>query len=397
MKILIINYEYPPIGGGGGFVTRDIVEQMSAMGHQITVVTSGYKGLPADETGKGIRVIRVPVFYRNKMEVASNASMFSYLFSSISYCLAYFNTDSFDIINTHFAIPSGPTGYVLSKWFGIPNVLSIHGGDIFDPSKRASPHRTPVLSQTVRFMLNTASRLVAQSKNTRENAVHFYNIKKNIVIIPLGIRKPSYVKKKRSEFDLSDDDFVFCTIGRLIKRKNIDQALGIMSRLKENKKIKFVIIGDGPERNNLQGIIQSLDIEHNVRIMGNVSDEVKFQILDLSDCYLSTALHEGFGLVFLEAMACGLPVVCHDNGGQTDFLIDGRTGFLTPVEDIEGTINRIQSIMHDEDMRERFRNFNQKQVESFYIPRCAEKYIDLFEQTVRDAKERRNLETFAER
>ena len=205
MRILLINYEYPPIGGGGGFVTRDIVECMVELGSKVTVLTSGYGDLKKKENINGVEVIRVPVLFRSKMEVASITSMVSYLPSSVLKAFSTMNSRMYDIINTHFAIPSGPAGYVLSKTFRIPNVLSIHGGDIFDTSKSLSPHSTPILNSTVRAMLNTAERVVAQSSDTREKAFSYYRIKREIDVIPLGINKPSFQRKNRRDFGLGPD------------------------------------------------------------------------------------------------------------------------------------------------------------------------------------------------
>ena len=83
MRILVVNYEYPPIGGGGGFVTRDVFEHLASQGHSVTVITSHYKGLAKQEVVNSVNVIRVPVISRKKMEVASMASMLSYFPSSV--------------------------------------------------------------------------------------------------------------------------------------------------------------------------------------------------------------------------------------------------------------------------------------------------------------------------
>ena len=328
MRILVINYEYPPIGGGGGFVTRDILEHMVGLGHNVTIITTHYRGLSKQENVNGVNVIRVPVLFRTKMEVASMASMLSYFPSSVLQAGSNLNSHIYDVINTHFAVPSGPTGHLLSKMFSLPNVLTIHGGDIFDPSKSLSPHKIPMLSNVVRFVIHNADRVVAQSNDTKKNACRYYGVKRQIDIIPLGIKKPIFEKKTRHDLGLDADEVVFCSIGRLVKRKNLDDALEVLSRIKKHFSFKFLIIGEGPERAHLEGLIKRLGLEGTVRLMGNVSDEVKFQLLDLSDFYLSTALHEGFGLVFLEAMKCGLPIICYNRGGQNDFLVDGRTGFL---------------------------------------------------------------------
>jgi glycosyltransferase involved in cell wall biosynthesis len=382
MKILVINYEYPPLGGGGGFVTRDIIEDMAVLGHRVSIVTSRSNSLAARETVNGVDVVRVPILLRHAMQVATLPSLLSYPPSCVWASLRQFGKQSFDIVNTHFAVPSGPAGFAVSKLFKIPNVLSIHGGDIFDPSKTLSPHKTPGLSHTVRWMLKAADRVVAQSSDTRDNARRHYGIDRPIDIISLGIKKPVFIPKCRSELGIPPGDFVVCTIGRLVKRKNIDDALQILSTLLSRTNLTFLVIGDGPEKPHLEKICFQLNMGEKVRFLGNVSDETKFQLLAASDCYISTAMHEGFGLVFLEAMECGLPIVCYNRGGQVDFLASGATGFLVELGDREGFADKLRQLIDHPELRERFRNRNQGLITNYYIRRCAERYLALFTQVL---------------
>jgi len=382
MRILVVNYEYPPIGGGGGFVTRDVFEHLASQGHSVTVITSYYKGLAKQEVVNSVNVVRVPVLSRKKMEVASMASMLSYFPSSVFKALAHINANNYEILNTHFAIPSGPTGYVLSKVFRLPNVLSIHGGDIFDPSRSFSPHNTPLLKDTVRTMLNTADRVVAQSSDTKKNAHTYYNINCQIDIIPLGIKKPVFKKKHRRDFDFDPDMIIFCTVGRLIKRKNIDDSLAVLSQFKHRYQVKFLIVGEGPERPHIEHQIDRLGLEGTVHLLGNISDEEKFQILDLSDCYLSTALHEGFGLVFLEAMECGLPIISYNAGGQNDFLVNGKTGFIVGQGDKNKFTKRAENIINNVELKKDMSAYNRLIVKNYNISNCADKYLSLFEDVI---------------
>jgi len=390
MNILVINYEYPPIGGGGGVLTRDISESMVAMGHHVSVITSHFDNLPLDEVINGVKIVRVPVYFRNKLEVANIPSMLCYFPVGLFTGYARLGQQKFDIVNTHFAVPSGPLGSLMSRVFKCPNVLSILGGDIYDPSKMYSPHRTPFLSHTVRALLKDADRVVAGSDNTKQNAIKYYKVQRQIDVIPLGIRKPVFERKTREKFGLNEDDFVFCTIGRLVKRKNIVEALLVLSKFKDQSQIKFIVIGDGPERKDLETEVRRLKLVNRVHMMGNVSDEVKFQLLDLSDCYLSTALHEGFGLVFLEAMSCGLPIICFNNGGQTDFLTDGQNGFLTEVGDLVKFGERVNTVMLDPKLRQKMGVNNRHHIGEFYIERCAKKYIDIFDQ-LRNGQHRKGI------
>lgn len=382
MRILVINYEYPPIGGGGGFVTRDILESMAAKGHHVTIVTSGFDSLKAHEIRNGVEIIRTPIFGRKDIEVASMASMLSYLPSGLVKTLGLEKLRSFQLINTHFAIPSGPLGYSLGKILGIPNVLSIHGGDIFDPSKALSPHRIPLLSLAVRFLLNRADRVVAQSKDTRRNAYQYHRAKCPIEIIPLGIKRPVFNKTSREHFGLKEEQIVFSTIGRLVSRKNLDNSLEIMAALAGEIDFQFMIMGYGPMYEPLQQKIRELNLDRHVRLLGNVSDEVKFQVLDLSDIYISTALHEGFGLVFLEAMACGLPIISYNRGGHTDFLKNHETGFLIGLGNTKEFTGALVDMARNKALRQDMGHYNKDLVERYYIETCADSYLRLFKSAI---------------
>ena len=386
LKILVVNYEYPPIGGGGGFVTRDIMENIVTKGHEVVVLTSGYKGLPRVEISNGVKIIRAPVLMRNELKKASLLSMLSYLPSGYYQQLRRSNLHGFDVINTHFVIPSGPLGHLLSRQLQIPNVLSIHGGDIYDPSKRLSPHRIPILSRAIKILLTKADCVVAQSNDTKERASIYHNFNKSIQIVPLGINKPNIHPVKRSALNLDEEDIVICSIGRLVDRKNFLDSVKIVSELKNRYPIKYCVIGEGPQYDTLAAFIHDHNLQQTVRLCGNVSDEIKFQYLDNADIYLSTALHEGFGLVFLEAMATGTPVICYDNGGQNDFLIDGQTGYLVHLGEQTTFTRRLETLIKDNDGREEMGRFCRSVAESYYIGNCANKYVKLFKSVVEKKK-----------
>jgi glycosyltransferase involved in cell wall biosynthesis len=385
VHILVINYEYPPIGGGGGFVTRDILEEIVKHGHQVTVVTSHFNQLKKREHANGVEIIRVPVFFRMEIEVANMPSMLIYFPSSVVHTLlSTANRRKYNVINTHFAVPSGPAGHLISKFLNLPNVLSIHGGDIFDPSKSLSPHKTPIVSSVVQLMLNKADRIVAQSTDTKKNAYRYYQVNQEIEIIPLGIKKPIFKSAIRDRFGLGQNDFVFCTIGRLIKRKNLHELIKILSEIGNGDDLKLIIIGEGPERTHLENHARQNGVSNRVYFFGNVSDHTKFQLLDISDVYISTALHEGFGLVFLEAMECGLPVICYDRGGQNDFLINGKTGFLVEFGNKDLFVDRILDIYSNKKLRDNISRFNKKLINDYYISSCAQKYLSLFRTVIRE-------------
>jgi len=382
MNILVINYEYPPIGGGGGVLCKDISEGMAKKGHKVTVVTSHFGSLPKNDVQNGVYIHRVPVLMRNNQVVASIFSMLSFVPLGIRKIQELLKSNTFDVINTHFAIPSGPAGHYISRKYNIPNVLSILGGDIIDPSKFLSPHNTFLLNQTVKKMLFGADKVIAESSDIRSNARQYYGFYRQIEIIPLGINPNPYPEKNRQALDLPADKFLFITVGRLVKRKNLEELLRVFSEINKLHPSILLIIGDGPEKDNIIQRMRALNIENSVRLLGRVSDEQKFQYLSASDVYLSTAIHEGFGIVFLEAMECGLPVISYDKGGQTDFLRDGKTGYLVQLGNRRDFTIKLTGLLESKTLRTEISAYNSDYAKEFYIDNVADKYISIFREVV---------------
>jgi glycosyltransferase involved in cell wall biosynthesis len=380
MRILAFNYEYPPLGGGGGVVFAQIMAEL-AQRHDVHVVTSSYSGLPREEVHGRLEIQRVRVVARTGLSTATMPSMLSYWPSSAWAGTRLARRGKFDIINSHFAVPSAPSADMVARWFSIPHVLSIHGGDIFDPSKRMSPHRLPVVRGFVSKLLKRADCVVAQSTDTANNARRYYRPERAIDIIPLGI-VPSAVKAvPRSTLGLADDRFVMVTVGRLVARKNLDDLLHVLAQRAEARDL-LLVIGDGPKRADWQALAKSLGLEGRVRFEGRVDEERKQQLLAASDAFVSTSEHEGFGLVFLEAMDRGLPVVAYDRGGQGDFLSDGVTGGLVPLRDRNAFAAAIGRLHLDAAYRARCAEHNRTAVKKYYIGACAAQYEALFEKVL---------------
>jgi glycosyltransferase involved in cell wall biosynthesis len=225
-----------------------------------------------------------------------------------------------------------------------------------------------------------ADAVVAQSQNTRRTLAEYFAADVPASIIPLGIARPAAVSAERAAFGLSSTDVILVTVGRLIRRKRVDQLVGILARLPEHARL--LVIGDGPEEAHLRAQADSLGIAGRITFAGRVSDEDKFRLLAAADIFVSTSQHEGFGLVFLEAMAMGLPIVCYGNGGQTDYLVDGRSGYVVELNDVAAFAERCAPLCDDESLRRRMADWNKRRVEDYFIDNCARQYEALFESII---------------
>lgn len=380
MRILFCNYEYPPLGGGGGVINALLAQEMAKV-HEVTVLTSQGLGLPHERFENGVRVIRVPVFFRRQEAVANILSLSTFIPMGIKAGKKLIMEKGFDVINTHFVLPTGPVGNALSRFGGIPNVLSLHGGDLYDPSKLTSPHRHPLLRFWIRRLLRSADAVVGQSSNTLCNMQSFYAREIEGVRIPLGIQRPKINGVDRIQYGCGRDEILLVTVGRLVSRKAIPQLISMMDGLRKER-VRLFILGSGPQEQSLKEEVRKRGLEDRILFMGHVEECKKFEILKMCDIYVSTSQHEGFGLVFLEAMACGLPVVCYNHGGQTDFLEDNLTGYLLPLNDLRGFENRCRILIRDRHMRRRMGEENARRVEGFFIDRCARRYEAIFQEVI---------------
>ncbi|HVW68168.1 MAG TPA: glycosyltransferase [Steroidobacteraceae bacterium] len=379
MRILCCNYEYPPLGGGGGVVMAAMARQL-ARRHEVTVLTSGMPGLPVQSDDAGVRVIRVPVLFRRELATANFPSMAAYLPMGFWRGLQLGRRGGFDVINTHFVVPTGPLGSALASTFGIPNILSVHGGDLYDPSKTSSPHRHALLRRAVSRLLRRADMVVAQSRDTAGNVRTLYGVDRAVELIPLGIdRPPATENVSRTEFDLPSGAFVMVSAGRLVARKATSQLIELLRAVPD---AFLMLIGDGPEAEALQRQAHELGVHDRLRMLGFVPEERKYRALAAADLFVSTSQHEGFGLVFLEAMAFGLPIVCYNRGGQTDFLTTPHTGHVVPLNDFTGFTAAVIELRTSPERRELIRRHSRTLVERYFIDRCAESYERLFEQAV---------------
>ena len=382
MQILFCNYEYPPIGGGGGVVMGAMATELVRRGHDVTVLTSRAFGLEPDTVQDGVRVVRVPVFFRRQLAVANLPSMAAYLPMGYWRGLRLGRKRPFDLINTHFVVPTGPLGDRLAARLGIPNVLSVHGGDLYDPSKPSSPHRHAFLRSAIAGMLGRADAVVAQSRDTSLNVSRIYGVRRQVELIPLGIaRPPTGIQSARGDYGIPGGALVVATVGRLVPRKSTSQLMTLLAKAPE-KNIYLLVVGDGPDTAAILQAARDNGVTDRVRMLGQVTEREKFAALAAADVFVSTSQHEGFGLMFLEAMSVGLPVVCYDRGGQTDFLSTPTTGAVVPLNDIDAFTAAVLELQRSPQRREEIRRHNLSIAEGFFIDRCARRYEAVFERAI---------------
>ena len=374
MKILMLNYEFPPVGGGGGVASYKLAKGFIKLGHQVDYITSSYKNLKKREIIDRIKIYRVFSPTRKDRATASFISMLCYDFFAILQGIKLCQKNKYDFINTQFAIPTGPVGIILSKIFKIKNILTLLGGDIYDPSKKSSPHLHWYWRIIVRFIINNADVLTCEAKDVQKNTLKYFHPKKEIHVIPLPYERFKFKKTNKEKLGMSKNKFYLISVGRLVERKGYKYLIKALSLLPN--KIHLNLIGDGPLENQLKNLSKKLKVDNRIDFLGFIPEEKKFQYLANSDLYVLPSLHEGFGIVLQEAMQVGLPIVATDNGGQVDFIKNGLNGFMIKPKNSVLLAEKILIFFKKNNIRKDISKNNLNIINKFNVKIIAKNYLN---------------------
>jgi len=377
MRILMLNYEFPPIGGGGGIVTYYLAKNMAQLGHDIYLVTSRFQNLPKDEELDGFKIHRVPVL-RKRADVCKVYEMFTYVLNASLYSLKFAKKFRPDIVQLFFGIPSGPVAYLLKKLYNLPYVVFLGGRDVPRPNPDPPYYRLlyPVLTPAIRSIWGNAAAVVACSYGLRELA---WKTDKNakIEVIPDGIDLSKFHPVQRK----AEPTVVrILTIARLIPRKGVQYLIQAITDVIKNTRREFEveIVGDGPMREELVKLAEKLKVSHKLNFVGTVRYEHLAKHYQSADIFVLSSLAEGMPLVVLEAMASGLPIIASKVQGIEDLVETGRNGYLFNPTDWRALARRLITVLNDGQRRIAMGQESIKLVQKYDWKNIAKAYLKIY-------------------
>jgi glycosyltransferase involved in cell wall biosynthesis len=293
--------------------------------------------------------------------------------------------EKIDIIHAHWLIPSGLTAWVCRKVFQKPFIVTVHGSDVF-------PFRKSVLRHLLKTVLDNCNACTVNSSATASAISEITKIKRNLVIIPMGVGLNVFHPARRVEdtsLKSEAHEPTILTAGRLIEWKGINYLVEAMPFvLKQFPQAKLVICGDGPERKTLEKLVCRLNMTERVAFEGSIpNNELPSRYWNASVFVLPSVLVDGtgeteaLGVVLLEAMACGTPVIASSIGGITDIITDGWNGLLAEQKKPLDIADKITKLLSDERTRQRLsENGLQRIKERFSWEVVVDRFVETYEQ-----------------
>ncbi|NYZ17918.1 glycosyltransferase [Azospirillum sp. RWY-5-1] len=383
-RLLLVNYEYPPLGGGAANATANMARELAMQGVEVTVLTAAFGALPRRETTPaGVRIHRIPSL-RRRADRSSVVEMLAFLALSLPAAALLARRWRPDATIAFFGVPGGPAGWLLKALSGVPYVVSLRGGDVpgFQYDGIALFHR--LAGPVIGFLWRRAAAVVANSDGLAELARRFAP-DVPVTVVPNGVdaalfRPLSPPSPPRGEGwgegetpatgfpapragaepphpALSPEGRGFTAplrllvVGRLVRQKGVDLILEAMARTPVP--LDLTVVGDGGARPALEAQAAALGLQTRVRFAGWLERTALPDAYRAADLFVFPSRDEGMPNVVLEAMATGLPVAATDIAGNRDLVVDGETGFLLPVDDVAALTAALERLAANPDLRRR--------------------------------------------
>lgn len=386
MNIFLISYEFFPQIGGEAAYTSGLASALNDLGNEITVITTtSEKNTEVSEEGD-IRIIRLP-----KSHVLPKMLSFSIDARKI---LESGELGRIDIIHN----TSDYNGIIIpSNKKKNPVIATIHhpyaderriyraNTSITEYFKYALHRKIDYLEYNSKLLCRKSDRLIAVSNYTAKSVMAEYGIQPDkISIIPNAVD----INRFNPDIDGTEirkklgiaTEIVILFVGRLDFQKGIEYLIPAFSKIvKDFPEAKLIVVGDGPLKNNIRAAVNEFGLSGSVFLMGRTETDDLPKIYAACDIFVVPSLMEGFGIVYLEAMACGKACIGANIGGVEDVIVDGNTGLLVPPADSDSIYHAIKKLLSDKDTLARFGKEGRKRVlENFTWKKVAAQTLEVY-------------------
>ncbi len=345
-RILLLNYEFPPMGGGAGNASAQIAKALVRQGYAVDVLTSGIHGQPEHEVIEGVHIYRVPS-KRKSIHDCGFRGAWSYVFSAMPVLKKLLKQNHYDALHYFFGLPTGLLSIGVPEARKIPSVISLRGSDVpgYDPYNRMLTWAHRLLKPLTRTIWKKADAVVALSQSLHDQAKLTLPSKPIEVIsnaIDTDLFTPTHHQRDTTDIHL-------LIVARLIPRKGITDLLQAIALLK-NPNIHLTIQGTGPYSETLEALAIRLGIQDQITFAGFQPRHLLPKTYQQADIFILPSYAESCGLALLEAMACGLPVIISRIGGMVEHVEHEKNGLIIPPKDPQALALAIEKLINNPEL-----------------------------------------------
>ena len=374
MKIGIVCY---PTFGGSGVVATELGKALALKGHQIHFITYS-------------QPFRLSYFTENIFYHEVNVSDYPlfeyqpYESALASKIVDVAQHEALDLLHVHYAIPHASAALMAknilaSKNIYIPFITTLHGTDI------TLVGRDPAFLPVIQYSLENSDAVTAVSKSLKQDTLSIFNLKKEIEVIPKFIDLREYNIKfdkcHRNRY-ANNGEKIMIHISNFRKVKRVEDVLRVFDKVRKQVPCKLILVGDGPERANIDKLCRELNTCGDIISVGKIADPK--DVLSIADLFILTSETESFGLAALEAMAMKIPVISTNTGGLPELNINGVTGFMSNVGDVDDMAKNALLILSDDETLTKFKARAYQRAEDFDISKILKDYENLYSQVVKN-------------
>jgi glycosyltransferase involved in cell wall biosynthesis len=378
MKILLINYEFPPLGGGAATATKSIAKELANLGHEVIIISSSFKNLAKEESIDGYKLIRVKSL-RKKMVQSNPLEMITFVISAIFFLNNFLKKWRPGKIIAFFSIPSGIIAYWLYKKYKVPYIISLRGGDVPGSDKLGTYANNLHFYHWLTLPLNKkiwqkASSIIANSKSLQKLAQKTADkINRKVVYIPNGVDGNIFFPGKK----IINNKFKVLYIGRISREKNIKMLIRAIKQMPEinNINLECEIVGRGPQEKELLKMVGDLKIDSIIKFSGWLDREETPDKFKEADVFILPSKSEGMPNVVLEAMASGLPVITTDISGNQELIENDKNGIL--VNDSNQLTEALIKLIKYPELRNRFSQSSLEKSKKYNWEKVAQQYLEI--------------------
>ena len=401
MKICILTSSFPrnEEDPAGPFVYQ-LATSLANKGLRIEILCPHDYGFPYTEYRGKLSITRFPYFYPAKYQrlcygygilpnlrksLLARCQLPFFIMAEVLYCLRLVNKKSIDLIHAHWSLPQGLTGIICKRISKTPCVTTLHGSDIHGL-------RSPGLKWLNAKVLKYSDACTANSSETARMAQHVA-MEDDIAVVPMGVNPrfvPAAREGDRRQTGSEAGEKRILYVGRLIDLKGVDYLIRALPKvLKIFPETKLVVVGSGPMKDDLMNLSDRLNLSDKVIYIPKVPQEKLLEFYTSANLFVLPSVvnekgeTEGLGVVLLEAMACGLPVIGSAVGGIPDIIKDGETGLLARQKEPDSLAEKITKLFSDAPLRRKLAENGYKMVEkNFSWDTISEKFIQIYQEVL---------------